>query len=60
MSTHALPGVTPTTLDDRTATTHAQVIAADRTCRWCGGQLRVGADDGQLVVVCIDCGRDFV
>jgi len=53
-------GVTPTTADDRTATTHAHVIAADRTCRWCDGQLHADADDGQPVVVCTDCGRDFV
>jgi hypothetical protein len=60
MSTRTPSGVTPTTADDRTATTHAHVIAADRTCRWCGGQLQADADDGRPVVVCVDCDRDFV
>ena len=60
MSTRTPAGITPTASDNRTATAHAHVIAADRTCQWCGGQLRADAEDGHPVVVCVDCGRDFV
>jgi hypothetical protein len=54
------PGLTPTETADGAAAAHARVIAADRSCRWCGGRLHAGADDGTVAVVCTDCGRDFV